>query len=898
MAVNLNAVSLFPVPTSITPTAPLIEGVAATNLIAGTAPSCDMMTGAIGRFGMRATYPAPMDFTGYDFFSMQHNSNQYGPGQSMDTIANGGLRLIFIDSAGSYAGFNVYGGNIPNYDPGGGSNGFMVNNNGIYNTFHFSRTRQPDIASGVINWADIVAIESTTKTTASSRKHIQWSKPIKRNAPSVTGTETLASLVTACRAATSALLDIALVSGQPMFQHGTSQIATILRIGLTVGNGTLTTNFTESNFAIGLDNPHEFSPAFRSTGPWTQMGADHVRALKLIQSPTDVLSLTDGSIASAGWWQWELSGSGVATCTRVQFWRFDGFRAAHGTYTDCVWNNATAPVEVTAATVITGGLIRGATTTALKILGAAGVYSGLSLKIDSDAATYDVELGSGGAGTYELLKITVPDGYTLRLRNNSATNAVVVKLPLGLAYSTSTAGGAISVQIPVVSVAVEAPALIAGSRVQLYNQTDGVELLNIELASVGLALSLPYTGNKIVRLRADHNSKLPLETAGVLTASGLTFLDVQAEDDVYIGNAIDGSLVTEFTPDNANIQVDINDPDGITAVQRLYAWMQWYMTTEAGVRSDFFGAMFAIDSANYQIDQAKANINLDNVSLMPVRVVGGNLTRRDGSTVIAATSGSIQMDPGKAYAIEIGTSGLTTEEATLLSLLARETTAQAIKADTLNLLTVTAPSAATISTSVWSHNTAALLAREATLAAVGTDIDNILAKPDITVPTADQIRDSVWADAVVTTLAKEDTLVALDDKVDGLVAKPEPTIPTAALISASVWAASEAAALAKETTLLLVDTKLTDHVAKPDLVVPTTVEIKTAVWADAKADLLAKEATLLTVAMEVQEVEGKVDVLVDRPLGSGPTALQVAEAVWAHTFAKSLLTVGKFLGLK
>lgn len=61
-------------------------------------------------------------------------------------------------------------------------------------------------------------------------------------------------------------------------------------------------------------------------------------------------------------------------------------------------------------------------------------------------------------------------------------------------------------------------------------------------------------------------------------------------------------------------------------------------------------------------------------------MVGGYLARRDGSTVIAPLSNSIQMDPGKAYAIETGVSGLTADESNKLnqiSLLALETTAQA-----------------------------------------------------------------------------------------------------------------------------------------------------------------------------------------------------------------------------
>ena len=198
-------------------------------------------------------------------------------------------------------------------------------------------------------------------------------------------------------------------------------------------------------------------------------------------------------------------------------------------------------------------------------------------------------------------------------------------------------------------VTVTAAAIVAGSRVQLYNVTDATELLNTTLGSTGLTYATTWTADKTIRLRADHPDYLPLEATGILTASGLTFLATQAEDTVYVGNGIDGSTVTELSADGANAQIDISDPDGELSVQRLYAWMQHYQTTSAGIASPFFGAMAASDSANYVIDQDKADIHLDNVTTSPLMIVGGYLTRRDGSTVIAATSGSIQMDPGRAY---------------------------------------------------------------------------------------------------------------------------------------------------------------------------------------------------------------------------------------------------------
>lgn len=280
-----------------------------------------------------------------------------------------------------------------------------------------------------------------------------------------------------------------------------------------------------------------------------------------------------------------------------------------------------------------------------------------------------------GAGTYDMSNSKFSG--TVEFVNTSG-GAVTVQTPIGINYTNT--GPDVTVVLPSSNVFITAPSLISGSRVQLYNITDGVEMVNTVLAGDGLSYELPFVEVKVVRLRSDHASKLPLETIGVLASAGLTFLDVQSEDNVYLGNGVDGSLVTEFAPDGPNIQVDINDVDGVTDVVRLYAWLQWYMTTEEGVRSVFFGSVSAIDTANYVIDQAKANIKLDNISPTPLRVIGGNLTRRDGSTVIAASSGSIQMDPGKAYVVETGVSGLTTTEANMInqiSALALETTAQA-----------------------------------------------------------------------------------------------------------------------------------------------------------------------------------------------------------------------------
>lgn len=198
-------------------------------------------------------------------------------------------------------------------------------------------------------------------------------------------------------------------------------------------------------------------------------------------------------------------------------------------------------------------------------------------------------------------------------------------------------------------VTVFAPSLPSGARVQVYNTTDSTEVYNGVPSGAGLSLPVTWTADKTLRLRAAKIGKLPLEATGVLSSGGLAFLSAMADDTVYTANAVDGSTVTEFAPDPPNLQVDITDGDGLTTPQRLYAWMQYYLTTSAGVASGFFGGLTATDTANYAIDPARVDLKLDNQSASPVLIVGGYLYRTDGTTVIAATSGSIQMDPGRAY---------------------------------------------------------------------------------------------------------------------------------------------------------------------------------------------------------------------------------------------------------
>jgi hypothetical protein len=202
------------------------------------------------------------------------------------------------------------------------------------------------------------------------------------------------------------------------------------------------------------------------------------------------------------------------------------------------------------------------------------------------------------------------------------------------------------------SVPVTAPNIISGSRVQIFNVTDNVELANAVLTGAGYAGRFTWTVDKTIRLRAIYcagtSARREVEATATLGNTGAIFLSAQSDDTIYNSYAIDGATVTEFAPDYPNVQVDVSDPDSVTTVQRLYAWWVANLATANGIRN-FFGGVTAEDESNIRVNTGIINLTLDNVSGGPVRITGARLYRSDGTTVIAAGSGSIQIDPGKAY---------------------------------------------------------------------------------------------------------------------------------------------------------------------------------------------------------------------------------------------------------
>jgi hypothetical protein len=193
--------------------------------------------------------------------------------------------------------------------------------------------------------------------------------------------------------------------------------------------------------------------------------------------------------------------------------------------------------------------------------------------------------------------------------------------------------------------------LQAGSRVQVYDVTSSTELYN-GISGTSITLPVTWAANHNIRVRALYcaglTARLPFEQSGVLTANGLALQANQVVDAIYVSNAIDGSTVTEYTADYNNVLVNVSDPDGVTTVQRMYAWYMYASTTALGITA-YFNAATAEDASNYRINSALINLKMKNMSVNPVVVEGARLYRDDFISIFAVGVGPIQMESGKAY---------------------------------------------------------------------------------------------------------------------------------------------------------------------------------------------------------------------------------------------------------
>jgi hypothetical protein len=414
---------------------------------------------------------------------------------------------------------------------------------------------------------------------------------------------------------------------------------------------------------------------------------------------------------------------------------------------------------------------------------------------------YQIDTGSGlyngvwktlSAANLSAEVFTPTVGFKLKVRITTTTaNASNVLTHLHILTGTDSTNQQIQYALPN-DAAISIANITSGSRLQIYNVTTSTEIYNGVISGTTYSYAYLSSGGVIslgdsIRIRLAYISKLPYEAFGVATAIGVDDYATQLDDTIYISNAINGSAVTELAADYPNVQIDSNDADGVTDVKRIYAWSCYNQTTSSGI-ANMFGAIVAEDTVNYKIKTALVNLKFDNIISTPLLVTGGRIFRDDGSTVIATTSNSIQLDPDKAYIVTSGGSGATASD--IWSYSAR------------TLTSASSPSASSIAT------------------AVRTELTTELARIDVATST----RNAVEPDNT--------SITAIKTKTDNLPADPASNTQLLTRLAAADYIApsnSEIAAIKAMTDNLPTDPSSTTDVltrlAAGDYVAPNNDEI-------------------------------------------------------------------------
>lgn len=280
---------------------------------------------------------------------------------------------------------------------------------------------------------------------------------------------------------------------------------------------------------------------------------------------------------------------------------------------------------------------------------------------------YALDINDGnGFSTYQTLNganlsaetISPSVGFKMRLRITTATANATNALTY-VRINTVTTAVAQDNLYPLDLATVTLSGYVIGTRIQLYNVTDSIELYNDVPAGATLELLSSYTTDKTYRVRAMYQVGLTayefVEFTETFTEDGLTRSISQTLDTVYNANAVDGSLVTGVEIDDSSLRVNVDT--GVLTWQSLYAYETFWLQTAVGIR-DEQRFIVAIDQANYNLAAFKIkNVSSPSVPLVIAGGYGKDLTTGDAIDIIDTTGGTIFNAPDRVVPFATGGGG-------------------------------------------------------------------------------------------------------------------------------------------------------------------------------------------------------------------------------------------------
>lgn len=545
MATTLRQTQIFEGNTILPTTTTLIGGAIAAPIkeYFNNASGIRLNTGmAFGTYGGRITFGSAQNMSTRKYVQFSIMSQLYAWVTMLNTVANGGLRIYFLDGSGNYIGWKIYGSNVKNYNYNY-NYGFPVHYQDPDDAINgaewiIARSRTPDYSSGTLNWAAVTAVEIQMAYAQASpfgdtalAVYLRWLGTFDPHLATGTG-NTFADME-------NTVQNPGGWAWKRNFQRTNYQwfalptVPYASKVEIAIGDGSTVTEFTDSACALALWNRYEDdSGPTQSLGPCVLV-AGNDRPIVINQTSTCNTTLSDMTWSSSSGWSLTIQGnaSGTALFTRNQFWRAEYITGAHGQFVDCIFD-ACKTVNLTASTILTGSVIRNANGVGIKLTAAPGDYSAKTFSVANNTG-YDIVIDPASAGTFTLGGLSAAGGYTVKIRNASATHAITVAIPAGVTYSTSTAGGSITVSTPATTLTVAG--IVNGSRI-LIRRTDTLAVLvNAVVSGTSYAYSYNYSTADPVEIVLRKATGSPTykqyRTTATLTASNVTLTASQELDE-------------------------------------------------------------------------------------------------------------------------------------------------------------------------------------------------------------------------------------------------------------------------------------------------------------------------------------------------------------------------------
>lgn len=549
----------------------------------------------------------------------------------LDTLPNGGCRLILQDGSGGTAAYNFCGNEwgAP-WQQSSIADGQYVAWQGYQqpfcSLFAIEMSKAPDIDNG-IDFSDIVAYEVHYKPLVNSYQGLGVAVMVAMDEAVGIGTVNLLDFFNEITNPASPNWDFERhFVRSPIFQRVIYETF-VTTLGLKIGDGVSTTSWAENNFQLSA---WEHGRDSTKIAPYNNFGT--VRLIDVNQASDNTLNLSDGTIGAVTDYDplfgWKLQGSGSASLNSIVFVGLSTVECGHGNYTECTFISNRSKVLVNSSTVFDNGTV--SDSEGIEITSGAGDYSALVAQFSGNRE--DIALGAGGTGIYDLTGIS---GTGLVIRNNSAVNDIAVLLSSGVSATAITDGGAIVLEIE--QAAIKIPNILEGSQFIARNKSQG----NVKIAtgfavnsgvSIPLVVGVDYEDGDDIVIDIAKQIGLriwePLSIEVTMSLASVSLPNTQ-EEIMYAtaeNSFVDGSLVPYLSLDPSNSQIlqfdmdtaDLNvitNPDGTYYAEALqWEMVCWYFYAIAHIPLAielFFNEMRLDDAANCRMGNG---VMLDSVA--------------------------------------------------------------------------------------------------------------------------------------------------------------------------------------------------------------------------------------------------------------------------------------------